>query len=80
MNKTREIGGGNDYTDAQSLKKKKFDDLKSRFEETKSRPEEQAGMRADALGLKTAEKMDPKSVPANFFYVSVSGVIESGTV
>ena len=29
---------------------------------------------------KTLERFDPKSTPANFFYVSVSGVIESGEV
>ena len=29
---------------------------------------------------KTLDKFDPKSLPANFFYVSVSGVIESGQV
>ena len=29
---------------------------------------------------KAVEKFDPKSLPANFFYVSISGVIESGEV
>ena len=29
---------------------------------------------------KTLEQFDPKALPANFFYVSISGVIESGEV
>ena len=68
------------FNDTVSQKKKKFDDIKSKIEDSKPRFEEQQGLRAEALGNKTSERFDPKSVPTNFFYVSVSGVIESGSV
>jgi hypothetical protein len=71
---------GNDFADTTSQKKKKFEDIKSKIEDQKPRFEEQQGLRADALGNKTSERFDPKSIPTNYFYVSVSGVVESGSV
>ena len=49
--------------------------------ERRTRFEEPLSPKRDAtFPGKAVEKFDPKSLPANFFYVSISGVIESGEV
>jgi len=47
---------------------------RTRFEEPLS-PKRDATFPGRAV-----EKFDPKALPANFFYVSISGVIESGEI
>lgn len=49
-----------------------MDQRRTRFEEPLSPGKNMTG--------KSLDKFDPKSLPANFFYVSVSGVVESGEI
>jgi hypothetical protein len=62
-----------------------FGEQRARFDETRTRFDDQGYGQSpikqiDPYAGKTTEKFDPRSLPVNYFYVSVSGVIESGTV
>jgi hypothetical protein len=76
---SRKLGGDttgtNQFNPKNTVQKSQFEETKTNYNNNPIRP-----LNAEAIGAKTTEIFDPKSIPTNYFYVSVSGVIESGNV